>query len=71
MKSDIKLKLGEKIKLLRRQYGFTQEKLSALSNIDYKYIQKIEEKNPPSLKIETIERIAKAFRITLSKLLEF
>lgn len=71
MKPDIKLKLSKKIKQLRKEHGFTQEKLSALSNIDYKYIQKIEGKNPPSLKIETIERVAMAFKITPSKLLEF
>ena len=68
---DIKLKLGKRIRELRRKCGYTQERLAELANIDYKYIQKIEGKNPPALKIDTIERLAKAFKVKLSKLLEF
>jgi len=71
MEINIRLKLGRKIKELRKKYGYTQEKLSELANIDYKYLQKIEGKNPPALKIDTINRLAKAFNISLSKLLDF
>ena len=47
----------------------TQQKLSELANIDYKYLQKIEGKTPPSLRIDTIEKIAKALGVTPSNLL--
>lgn len=64
------LKTAKRIKELRRKRGYTQEKLSELSGIDYKYLQRMEGKSPPNIKIETIERLAKAFEISVSKLLE-
>lgn len=67
----IRLKLGKRIKELRKACGYTQEKLSEISGIEYKYLQRIEGKNPPNLKLETIERLAKAFKISPSKLLNF
>ena len=71
MELSITLKLGMKIKELRKNSGYTQEVLAQLAKIDYKYLQKIEGKNPPNIKIETIEKLAKAFKIKPSKLLEF
>lgn len=71
MESNIRLKFGMKIKKLRRKCGYTQEKLSELTNIDYKYIQRIEGKYPPAVKIDTIERFASAFKVKPSQLLEF
>lgn len=71
MKSNIRLKLGMKIKKLRKTCGYTQEKLSKVTNIDYKYIQRIEGKNPPAIKIDTIERFAKALNVRPSELLDF
>ena len=59
------------IKRLRKKYGYTQEKLSELTNIDYKYIQRIEGKNPPAIKIDTIEKLAKALNVKPSELLDF
>ena len=66
MQNNIRLKIGGRIKELRKRCGYTQDKLSEVANIDYKYIQKIEGKNPPALKIDTIERIAKALKVKLS-----
>lgn len=71
MDTKIRLKLAQRIKELRRKLGLTQEKLSELSGIDYKYIQRIESKNPPNIKLETIERLAKTLKNTPSKLLDF
>lgn len=70
MGTNIRLKAAKRIKELRRKQGYTQEKLSELTGIDYKYLQRIEGKNPPNIKLETLERIAKAFKISVSKLLE-
>jgi len=70
METNIRLKTAKRIKELRRKRGYTQEKLSELSGIDYKYLQRMEGKSPPNIKIETIERLAKAFKISVSKLLE-
>lgn len=71
MESNIRLKLGMRIKRFRKKCGYTQEKLSELTSIDYKYIQKIEGKNPPAIKIDTIERFAKALKVKPSELLDF
>jgi len=71
MEINIKLKLGKRIKELRDKCGYTQDKLSEISEIDYKYIQKIEGKNPPALKIDTIERLAKALKVKPAELLRF
>ena len=71
MITDIKINLGLKIKKLRDKRGLTQEQLAAEANIDYKYLQRIEGKNPPNLGIELIEKIAKALKTTPSQLLKF
>ena len=71
MKTSIRRKLGKKIKETRRRLSYTQERLSELTNMDYKYIQRIEGKNPPDIRIETLQRIAKALKTTPSKLLDF
>ena len=71
MDTNIRIKLGKKIKDLRKKRGYTQEKLSEIANIDYKYIQKIEGKNPPALKVDTIENLAKALKAKPEELLKF
>ena len=71
MTSTARKKLGQRIKVLRKKKGLTQDKLAEKTGIDYKYIQKIEGKNPPAVRIDTIEKLAKAFKISCSKLLDF
>lgn len=63
--------MGKRIQELRRKNGFTQEDLAAMADIDYKYLQRIEGKNVPNVKIETLEKLARALKITPSKLLDF
>ena len=69
MKSNIRLKLAKRIRELRKKQGLTQEELADLSGIDYKHIQLLESKNPPAIKIDTLEKIAKAFRVSCANLL--
>ena len=71
MKNNVRLKVGQKIKELRQKKGLTQEQLAESTGIDYKYLQKIEGKTPPNLKVETIEKIAHSLKIPCSKLLDF
>ena len=71
MKMSIRLKLSNKIKELRKECGYTQEKLAEVAGIDYKYLQKIEGKNPPAIKIDTLEKLAIALKTTPSELLNF
>ena len=67
----IGIKLGKKIKELRKKRGFTQEELAELIKTSYKYLQRIESKNPPDIRLTTIIKLAKALKITPSKLIEF
>lgn len=71
MSPDIKLKLGKKIRELRKKKKLTQERLSELAGVDYKHIQLLESKNPPAAKIDTIEKLAKAFKISPSNIINF
>ena len=71
MASEINIKVGKRIKEFRAKRSITQEKLAELAKTSYKYIQRIEGKTPPDLRLTTIERIAKVFKITPAKLLDF
>ena len=42
-----------------------------MAEIDYKYLQRLEGKNPPALKVDTIEKLAKALKVKPSELLRF
>lgn len=70
MQKNIRLRFAETIKKLRKRRGLTQEKLAELTGIDYKYIQRLEGKSPPAVKIDTIQRIAKVLKVSPSKLLD-
>ena len=65
----IRKKFGKKVKELRAKLGITQEQLGEKANLHYNYIGNIEtgRQNPT---LETIEKIAKAFEISVSDLLE-
>ncbi|MEK6647103.1 MAG: helix-turn-helix transcriptional regulator [Candidatus Firestonebacteria bacterium] len=67
----INLKLAKRLRELRQKYDYTQEKLAELSGIDYKHLQLLESKKPCSAKIDTLEKLANAFNISISKLLDF
>ena len=66
-----RINLGKKIRQLRKKRGYTQDKLAEITGIDYKYIQKIEGKKPPAIRIDTIEKLAKALSVSISKLVDF
>ena len=67
--SDIAKVLGQRIRNYRTDKGLSQEKLAELSGSHHTYIGQIErgEKNAT---IESIEKIAAALNISLSKLFE-
>lgn len=67
---DIKLKVGLKIKELRKQKGFTQEQLSELTDIDRTYISDVE-RGIRNIAIVNLEKIANAFEVELFELLKF
>ena len=70
MKTGIEHKLAKRLKDLRRKFNFTQEQLAELSGVDYKHVQLLESKDPPAARINTIEKLAGAFKITVSNFLK-
>ena len=68
---NLNVRFGKHLKVLRRKKKLTQEKLADLANLEYKYIQRLEGKKPSSPTLNSLEKIAKAFDISVSKLLDF
>ena len=66
--NDIRKKFGAKVKELRILNGFSQEKLAELSDLDRTYIPGIES-GKRNVSLVVIEKIAKAFNMRLSELL--
>ena len=62
--------LGEKIRRLRTQLGFTLDKLAELSGCSKSYIWELENKNPPRPSAEKLSRIAQSLNTTLEYLLD-
>ena len=71
MGQSTKQKFSTRLRELRLKHGLTQQKLAELAELDYKHIQRLESKNPTDVKLETIEKLAKAFKTTRSRLLDF
>ena len=71
MNTVIQKKLAKRLRELRKKQGITQERLAELSGIDYKHIQLLESKDPPAAKLDTLEKLAKAFKVAPAQLLQF
>ncbi|MCX5698183.1 MAG: helix-turn-helix transcriptional regulator [Candidatus Omnitrophica bacterium] len=71
MNNVIGIELSRKIKEFRRKRGITQEELAELAETSYKYIQRIEGKTPPDVRLTTIVRLAKALKVKPAELLKF
>ena len=72
MSKDIRIDFAIRLKKLRLKKKWTQEKLAEYADLAYRHIQRLESTtNPPPAKIDTIEKLAKAFGITASQLLKF
>jgi transcriptional regulator with XRE-family HTH domain len=71
MGREIRLKFGKKLRQMRKRKGWTQEQLAERADIAYKHVQRLEGKNPSPVKIDTIEKLAKAFKIACSKMVDF
>lgn len=70
-RGDIVVRFSGRLKFLRRKHNITQEQLAEKSNVSYKNIQYLESKNPTCPSLRTLEKIAKAFGLSISKLLDF
>ena len=61
--------LGEKIKGLRQERGFSQERLAELAGLDRTYVSSLE-RGHRNISVENIARIANALETTLEELFE-
>ena len=61
---DIKEKIGARIKELRKKEGVSQEAFADMAHLDRTYINSVEN-GKRNISIVNIEKIAKAFNLTL------
>ena len=57
--------LGEKIKQLRDEKGYTLDELAKLTDSSKSYIWELENRNPPRPSAEKLARIADALEVTM------
>lgn len=68
MSTDIRVRLGNRVRSLRRRHGWTQVDMAEALGIDRSYLSEIETgKKDPSLRV--MKTIADGFRLSLSQLL--
>ncbi len=68
---NVNIRFGKRLRILRKENGLTQEDLAQTAGLDYKYIQRLEGKKPSSPTLNSLEKLAKAFKITPAELLKF
>lgn len=71
MGESIRVRFGNRLRDLRKRKGWTQEELAGRADIAYKHVQRLEGSHPSPVKIDTLEKLAKAFGLSCSKLLNF
>ncbi len=71
MAQDVRKHISNRIRELRAKRGWTQQELAEAADLDYKSIQRLEAKVPRfHSKVDTLEKIAKAFGVSLVELLK-
>ena len=65
-----KSNIAKNIKKLRQEKGISQDRLSKLADFSLNTIVNVEAGNNPNPTIETIEKIAKAFEVSIDELLK-
>lgn len=62
--------LGDKIRQLRKEKGYTLEKLAELADSSKSYIWELENKNPPRPSADKISKIAEVLGVTTEYLID-
>ena len=68
--AEIVKKFGIRVRTLREKQGLTQEALAFEADLHRAYVGQIE-RGEKNIGLENIEKLAKAFKISPSKLLDF
>ena len=64
-----RMKRTPRAKIIRRALGLTQEEFAERAKMSYKYYQQIEAGRKSDLRLSTLEKLARAHGIALSRLL--
>lgn len=67
----VEQKFAKRLRELRKQRKLTQEALAELAGLEYKYIQMLEGKKPPSATLRTLAKLGKAFDLEPWELIKF
>ena len=67
----IRLQFAHKLKQKRQKAKLTQEEVAEMIGVSTRYYQMLESKKPTAVKIDTIEKLAKAFKISCAELMDF
>ena len=62
---DIKLKVGQRIKVLRKEIGLSQEALALKAEVDRTYVTDIEN-GRRNVSVEILERLIKALEVSFA-----
>ena len=63
---DIKLKVGQRIKALRKEIGLSQEALALKAEVDRTYVTDVEN-GRRNVSVEILERLIKALDVSISE----
>ena len=67
----IRVQFAQKLRQERAKAKLTQEEMAERINVSVRYYQMLESKCPTAVKIDGIEKIAKALKIPPSRLFNF
>ena len=65
------LKLAAQIKKIRQKKGLSQEEMSRRTGIHLRNYQRMESQSPRAMRVDTLDRIAKALNVPLKKFFDF
>ena len=68
-KMERKLNIAENLKKLRKQKGWSQQKLATQAGLSYNAITKLEQKAALHPTIQTIAKLADAFEVSADKII--
>ena len=70
MADELRQKFAKNLKFFREKAGLTQVQLAEELGINPRYVQQLEGKNVPNVRLNTIEQIARALGIKAFELLK-
>ncbi len=69
--TEILAAFSQRVKELRLKKGLTQQELAEQAEVEYKYIQRIEGKNPPSIGLLKLVKLLKALDVSFARFFDF